>query len=60
VGREFRFMKAQAVEPLCLTCHGEKLAPDVTEALAKNYPGDAATGYQLGDIRGAFSLKKKL
>lgn len=57
---EFRFMKAQMVEPICLTCHGENLAPEVTQALARHYPGDQATGYKLGDMRGAFSLKRKL
>jgi hypothetical protein len=57
---EFRFMKAQGVEPLCLACHGEKLSPPVFEALQKHYPDDMATGYSLGQIRGAFSLGKKL
>ncbi|RKZ50045.1 MAG: DUF3365 domain-containing protein [Gammaproteobacteria bacterium] len=59
-GREFRFMKAQGVEPICLSCHGEKLSPAVSEALQQHYPDDMATGYSLGQIRGAFSLSKKL
>ena len=59
-GDEFRFMKAQGVEPLCLTCHGEQLSPPVFEALQKHYPDDMATGYSLGQIRGSFSLSKKL
>jgi hypothetical protein len=54
----FRFMKAQGVKPLCLTCHGENLAPEVKEALAKRYPQDSATGYREGDIRGAFTLSR--
>jgi len=60
MGDEFRFMKAQGVEPICLTCHGEKLSSPVFEALQKHYPDDMATGYSLGQIRGAFSLSKKL
>ncbi len=55
----FRFMKAQAVEPVCLTCHGKKIAPNVLNALKKYYPRDNARGYSLGQIRGAFSLIKE-
>lgn len=55
----FRFAKAQVVEPLCLTCHGANIAPDVAEALRKQYPEDLATGYALGDLRGIFSLLLK-
>ncbi len=60
IGGEFRFMKAQGVEAICLNCHGEKLSPSVSEALQKHYPDDMATGYSLGQIRGAFSLSKKI
>lgn len=56
----FRYMKAQPVEPLCLTCHGETLASPVQQALGTAYPEDSATGYSLGEIRGAFSLKAPL
>lgn len=59
-GGDFRYMKAQGVEPLCLTCHGETLAPPVQEALQATYPEDTATGYSVGEIRGAFSLKTQL
>lgn len=55
----FRFAKAQVIEPLCLTCHGANIAPDVAEALRKQYPEDLATGYALGDLRGIFSLLLK-
>lgn len=60
VNNEFRFMKAQGVEPLCLTCHGRNLSEETKEALAKHYPEDKATGYALGEVRGAFSLTKSL
>ena len=39
---------------LCVTCHGESLAPDVQERLAERYPTDRATGYRVGDLRGVF------
>ena len=57
---QFRFMKAQGVEPVCLKCHGERLAPEVEDALNQHYPNDKATGYSLGQVRGAFSLSKGL
>lgn len=40
------------IQELCLTCHGATLAPDVQAVLAAKYPGDKATGYALGDLRG--------
>ena len=45
--------------PLCLSCHGpaESLAPEVRSAIAARYPGDEATGYTLGDLRGAFVVE---
>ncbi|MFM1896172.1 MAG: hypothetical protein RLZZ385_1246 [Pseudomonadota bacterium] len=57
---EYRFMQAQPAMPLCLTCHGDNLAPEVSSALARLYPGDSATGYQQGQIRGAISLRRAL
>lgn len=60
VGSDYRFMKAQGAEGLCLNCHGDSLQPDVKNALAERYPEDMATGYSLGQIRGAFSLTKAL
>ena len=43
------------VEPACLMCHGktESLPPGVRKILSERYPGDAATGYEVGDLRGA-------
>jgi Protein of unknown function (DUF3365) len=45
--------------PVCLQCHGQpaKLGPGVAEALRELYPGDQATGYSLGDLRGAISVR---
>jgi hypothetical protein len=45
--------------PVCLQCHGaaDKLAPGVAEKLVELYPRDRATGYALGDLRGAISVK---
>lgn len=54
----YRFAKPQIAEPLCLTCHGQNLAPEVSSALASHYPHDKATGYEAGQIRGIFSVIK--
>jgi hypothetical protein len=45
--------------PVCLQCHGapDKLAPGVADALKDLYPHDQATGYAVGDLRGAISVK---
>jgi len=51
-----RYLKAIAVAPLCLTCHGEVLAAPVAAELSADYPHDRATGYRLGELRGAFSV----
>lgn len=49
------------IDPPCLVCHGPKdqLAPGVAAVLAERYPQDEATGYALGDLRGAFWAEVK-
>jgi len=42
------------VQPLCITCHGVELAPDLQSKLKELYPEDQATGYVPGDVRGVF------
>jgi len=42
------------VQPLCVTCHGATLAPDLQAKLTELYPNDQATGYAPGDLRGVF------
>jgi hypothetical protein len=58
--KTFRFMKAIPTAELCLTCHGTDLVPEVAAEINKSYPNDQATGFALGDIRGAFTLSKPL
>jgi hypothetical protein len=48
-----RVLRPIAVEGPCLHCHGETIAPEVAEKLRDRYPDDRATGYRLGDLRGA-------
>jgi hypothetical protein len=42
------------IPPLCLTCHGDDMAPDVAARIRELYPADQAVGYQVGDLRGVF------
>ncbi len=58
--KQFRFMKALPTGKVCLTCHGEKLAPDVSAKLKELYPDDKATGYSLGQVRGAIVITRDL
>ena len=60
VDGRFRFIKAQAVEGVCMNCHAAEIKPEVEAALKEKYPDDRARGYSPGQIRGAFSLAKDL
>jgi hypothetical protein len=58
-----RILIPLATGGLCLTCHGNTKSNSETmqALLASRYPGDKATGYEVGDLRGAlwaeFDLK---
>jgi hypothetical protein len=53
---ERRYMRAIPMDAMCQTCHGPQLAPEVASAIAKSYPADQATGFEQGQLRGAFSV----
>jgi hypothetical protein len=55
-----RYMRALATQDTCLNCHGpaDKLAPGVAARLQELYPQDRATGYMLGQVRGAITLRQ--
>ncbi len=42
------------LQPLCLTCHGSELAPEVAARIEALYPEDRATGFAVGELRGVF------
>jgi hypothetical protein len=54
--RRYRYVRAIPTAPMCLSCHGSAIAPDVAAAIAAAYPGDTATGFAPGQMRGAFSI----
>ena len=53
-GVALRVMRGIPVEAPCELCHGRAIAAPVAQAIAANYPGDQATGFASGDLRGAF------
>jgi hypothetical protein len=42
------------LQPMCLACHGNVLTSEVTARLKHSYPGDQATGFEVGDLRGVY------
>lgn len=54
-----QFMQATPTFDTCLACHGDTIDPAVMSEIKALYPNDEATGYAVGDIRGAFSLYKR-
>jgi hypothetical protein len=56
-GIDRRYLRAIPMQPLCLTCHGEQLAPEVAAAVARDYPQDAAKGFTPGQLRGAVTVR---
>lgn len=56
--KQLRFMKAVPTEGACLACHGQNIAPDIQTKLYDLYPEDKATGYTLGQVRGAIVVIK--
>jgi len=54
--RVFRYMKAIPTQKPCLTCHGADVTVDLKEKIRAFYPQDQATGFALGELRGAFTI----
>jgi hypothetical protein len=55
-GRSYRYMKAIPTAEMCTQCHGQTIAPAVQAKLHELYPQDRATGFAVGDLRGAVSV----
>ena len=53
-GNRSGYVEPIVIQPLCLTCHGDNLAPEVASRINELYPTDSAVGYQAGDLRGVF------
>lgn len=57
-----RYLKPILVQAECLNCHGNQtdMMPEVNNLIVQEYPQDKATGYKVGDLRGAVSIKKSI
>ncbi|TWX72063.1 DUF3365 domain-containing protein [Colwellia demingiae] len=56
----YRYMKPIPTAGLCVTCHGSDVSEEITTKVKSLYPNDQATGFKVGDIRGAFTLQKRI
>ena len=58
-GEQAAFYAPIRIQPLCLQCHG-KVGEDISvenyAIIRRLYPGDEATGYELNDLRGMWSI----
>jgi hypothetical protein len=59
-GRYVHYMKAIPTAAVCTTCHGSDIEPGLLETIRATYPQDAATGFEIGELRGAFTFVKPL
>ncbi|TRX56621.1 DUF3365 domain-containing protein [Thalassomonas sp. M1454] len=57
---DYRFMQAIGTAEICLACHGKNIDKNVLQHINQQYPNDQAVGFSKGDIRGAFTLSKRL
>ena len=48
------YVEPIALQPMCLVCHGDSLAPGVAAIIRDEYPLDEATGFAVGDLRGVY------
>lgn len=58
--KEYRFVKATPTAPICLNCHGKDINPQVHKHISNLYPQDKAINYNIGEVRGALVLTKRL
>lgn len=60
VDGEYRYMQAIPTGEPCLACHGKNIDKDLVAVLDQRYPDDQARGFALGELRGAFTLRRPL
>ena len=55
---QFRYLSAITMAKPCMACHGDPAAIDdsLKSVIARLYPNDKATGFEPGQLRGAFSI----
>jgi len=60
--RQLLWMRPIPLGGMCASCHGDPatFTPDTLRALIDAYPIDEATGFKLGELRGAFSARVQI
>lgn len=60
-GRFYKYYKPLVIKKeFCLACHGDlSKNPELSQFINEHYPQDRATGYKMGDLRGAVLVKIK-
>jgi len=56
-GVERIYLRAIPMQPPCLICHGKALSPALAAAIRADYPDDQATGFDVGELRGAVTVR---
>jgi hypothetical protein len=56
----YRYIKPIPTADVCMKCHGVTLGDELSNKIQLLYPNDQATGFNIGDIRGAFTLHKEI
>lgn len=57
-----RWMRPIVLQEPCAACHGSEaaVAPETAAAIAAAYPQDEATGFAVGELRGAFTAQVRV
>lgn len=58
--KSIRYMKAIPTIEVCTICHGKVIEPNLAAKIKKIYPQDQALGFNIGDLRGAFTFIERL
>ena len=60
--QELRYAKAIVTQQLCVTCHGkaEDIPAPLLQKIRAEYPKDQATGFSVGQLRGAVVVTRPL
>lgn len=60
-GKTYKYYKPLVIKKeVCLKCHGDiNTSPELDAFIKEAYPDDKATGYKMGDLRGAILVEIK-
>lgn len=47
------------IKEACIKCHGDNIDPKIASVIKEHYPNDKATGFKIGDLRGAMVAEIK-